>query len=617
MKWLKKRYRSTKLWVRLTVPMLLALLILLTLFSWILYRYASRAVSNTLSDSVSTTLIRAQSYMDMRLRNLLERMIYLQLDDSVTQTLSNFLLSPELEADGATQSEMTRMLSLYRASESLTSSLLLYTPKGIFKADGFSISSGFDFADSGLMEALEEDPGTVVFAPAQRDEVFISHREVIPVLYRFRITGSDAECVLVVNLDQHKLTEFLLEILPGDGSDICIVDAQGAFVTSGNSQACQELVAQEDLLCQLQEGEEPQELTLAGQRYLVAADTLDCAPWTLVYLQSEQQLLLGLEQMQSLFAVATAVAVVVLLGAMMRTVATVTTPLKAFCAHIQDARRSGSLTRFDYGYPDEIGTLAQAYNDLLEQIAGLLASQEDYISQLKQEKQRCETEQKLKRQAELKALQAQINPHFLYNTLDSIRWKAEKIGSADIAQMTTSLATLFRISLSRGEEFIPIEQEAKHVLSYLQIQKLRYGNKLSYYFDIPPELFGLYTVKLVLQPLVENAIYHGIKESDAPGEIAIVLRAEGENVVMAVTDNGRGIPPDRLKVLQEGLERGLSVNSDGYGIFNVNERLRLHFGQAYGLTLDSRWGEGTTATLTMPRITQEEANKYVSDSDCG
>lgn len=615
MKWLKNQYHDTKLWIRLAVPMMLVLLALLTLFSGILYGYAFKAVSNTLSDSVSISLIQAKSYMDMRLKNLLERMVYLRLDSSVDVTLTNYLLSQEPGEDWVTETEMTRVLSLYRASESLTSSLLLYTSKGIFKADGFSVDSEFDFAQSDLMKLLEEEAGSVVYAPAQRDTIFISHREVIPVMYRFKITGSDEECVIVINIDQNKLTQFLREILSGDGSDICIVDGDGNFITSGNSQACQELVGG-DSLAQLQEGGAPMDLTLDGQRYLVAARNLSCAPWTLIYLQSEQQFLGELGWMRDLFVTTTVVAIALLLVAMIKVTGTITVPLKDLCAHIRDCKDSGSLTRFDYSYHDEIGTLVQVYNDMLTQIGSLLASQEIYIAQLKEEKQRLDVEQKLKRRAELQALQAQINPHFLYNTLDAIRWKAEKIGAADIVQMTTSLATLFRISLSRGEEIIPIEQETKHVLSYLQIQQQRYGDKLTYYFDIAPEAFQLYTVKLVLQPLVENAIYHGIKESDAPGEIAVSVRVEGDIVTMSVTDNGRGIPEDRLQVLQTGLDRGLSVNSDGYGIFNVNERLRLHFGQAYGLKLESQWGKGTTATLTMPRITEKEVKEFVPDSDC-
>lgn len=617
MKWLKDRYHNTKLSLRLAIPIAVVLLAMLSLFNWILYGYASKAVFRTLSDSVSSTLIRAESYMDMRLKSLLERMLYLRLDSSVDRTLSNYLLSEEPVADAVTASEMTRTLSLYRASESLSTSLLLYTPKGVFQADGFSVADDFDFSSSDLIQVLQQQPGPMVFAPAQRDHIFISHRMVIPAMYRFRITGSSEECVIIINIDQNKLTGFLKKILPGDGSDICIVDSSGAFITCANSEACQELVDREAVLSRLRESDTPVEITLTDQKYYAAACQLNCAPWTLIYLQSERQIQSELNQLKTSFTVVTVLVIAILIYATFRISGTVTTPLKDFCVHIRGSREKNQLDLFPYMYQDEIGTLAQAYNNLLLRVHALLDEQKAYIVRLQDEKDRADTEQKLKRRAELKALQAQINPHFLYNTLDSIRWKAEKIGAEDIVQMTTSLATLFRISLSRGQEMISIEQEARHVLSYLQIQKQRYGEKLNYFFDIAPEAFSLYTVKLVLQPLVENAIYHGIKEAEGSGEIGITIRAENDRVIMRVTDNGLGIPEERLKLLQAGLERGISVNSDGYGIFNVNERLRLHFGKSFGLELQSKWGEGTIATLTMPRITEERAGDYVSDTDCG
>ena len=222
-----------------------------------------------------------------------------------------------------------------------------------------------------------------------------------------------------------------------------------------------------------------------------------------------------------------------------------------------------------------------------------------------------------KQKMEKKLLQSQINPHFLYNTLDSIRWKAERAGAQDISRMTTALATLFRIGLSRGREIISVEQEAQHVGSYLQIQKLRYGGKLSYTVELSPDILQLYTVKLILQPLVENAIYHGIKESEAPGLIAISGRRSGSVMELRVTDNGPGIPPERLAMLQADLARGLSVSGEGYGIFNVNERIRLYFGAEYGLMLESEYGRGTVAAVRLPCITQDEVEQYVSLTDSG
>lgn len=154
-------------------------------------------------------------------------------------------------------------------------------------------------------------------------------------------------------------------------------------------------------------------------------------------------------------------------------------------------------------------------------------------------------------------------------------------GADDISRMTTALATLFRISLSQGREIITVEQELRHVESYLMIQKMRYSDRITYSVDVDPEILKLTTIKLILQPLVENAIYHGIKESTHSGSVHVTGCRMGDVLQLQVTDNGLGIPEEKLALLNEDLARGRSVSREGYGIFNVNERIRLRYGPEY------------------------------------
>lgn len=359
------------------------------------------------------------------------------------------------------------------------------------------------------------------------------------------------------------------------------------------------------------------ETAAQGGKYLTAHRALANAPWHVVYLQSEKHILGQLQNIRNVFFAVSLAVVLVLLVALTRIVHSVTQPLSRLSQRMRSVDVKNDWQGFEYPYHNEIGTLSRSFNSMLAHIHMLLDEQETYIAQLQDEKERVRVEQQLKRRAELKALQAQINPHFLYNTLDSIRWKAERAGAQDISRMTTALATLFRIGLSRGREIISVEQEAQHVGSYLQIQKLRYGGKLSYTVELSPDILQLYTVKLILQPLVENAIYHGIKESETPGLIAISGRRSGSVMELRVTDNGPGIPPERLAMLQADLARGLSVSGEGYGIFNVNERIRLYFGAEYGLMLESEYGRGTVAAVRLPCITQDEVEQYVSLTDSG
>ena len=205
------------------------------------------------------------------------------------------------------------------------------------------------------------------------------------------------------------------------------------------------------------------------------------------------------------------------------------------------------------------------------------------------------------RKTELKALQAQINPHFLYNTLDSIAWMCEQGRNDEAVQMVNALAQLFRISISRGHELIPIRSELRHAESYLKIQKHRYKNQFSYRFDVDESCLDFLCNKITLQPIIENAIYHGINGLVDEGEIVITLRAEGTDVVFTVADNGVGM--DQAQI--EAILRKERSDHTGIGIKNVNDRLKIYFGEGYGITIDSEPDVGTTVTIRMPQVREE------------
>lgn len=181
--------------------------------------------------------------------------------------------------------------------------------------------------------------------------------------------------------------------------------------------------------------------------------------------------------------------------------------------------------------------------------------------------------------------------------------------------MVQALATLFRIDLSRGREMITIAEELKHVSSYLSIQKYCYGDTLDYEIEVEEEILDAYVPKIILQPLVENSIYHGLKEKDEGGTVRILGKAKEAEIRFQVCDDGVGIEPKLLKRLEDGLNQGLVMNREGYGIFNVNERLRLYFGEMYGLTIENGPETGAVVTLRMPLVREEEVEMYVSYLD--
>ena len=282
-------------------------------------------------------------------------------------------------------------------------------------------------------------------------------------------------------------------------------------------------------------------------------------------------------------------------------------PINQLMSFMQKAESGDLAIRYWGEREDEFGKLGRSFNAMLMQMSKLLSL--------------TELQGRQKREAELRSLQAHIKPHFLYNTLDTIHWMARKKGADDVAEVVQSLSRLFRIGLSKGNDIIPLTDEIEHIQSYLVIQKTRYQEKLNYTLDISPEVQHLYVLKLVLQPIVENAIYHGIKERRGPGHIVIGARMDNGSLVLQISDDGAGMSTEKLEQLRKLLESAVAVPNDteyghkepteimnvkdlrdqqGYGVLNVQARIQLTFGERYGMTIESEAGRGTTVTIIHP-----------------
>lgn len=245
-------------------------------------------------------------------------------------------------------------------------------------------------------------------------------------------------------------------------------------------------------------------------------------------------------------------------------------------------------TRASVNSGDEIEGLSHSFNDMAEKMQVL-------IQKTKEDEQRM-------RWLDLRLLQEQINPHFLYNTLDTIVWLIEGNQEEEAVDMVVALSDFFRLVLSKGRERITLKEEKEHIKSYLDIQAVRYRDILEYEIRIDPSLDDYQILKLTLQPLVENALYHGIKYKRARGYIHITGRKEGEHLRLAVSDNGVGMEAADLEQLRRDVKRPCSETDKGFGLANVNERIHIHFGPEYGMQIWSEKGKGTTVELTILAI---------------
>lgn len=269
--------------------------------------------------------------------------------------------------------------------------------------------------------------------------------------------------------------------------------------------------------------------------------------------------------------------------------ASVVKPLRNLKGLMSKAEQGNLDIYYEVKSNDEIEQLGNSFNRMIKKIKDLLKMVQ--IEQIK------------KREAELKVLQAQIQPHFLYNTLDTIRWMAIEHDAFDIAKVVRALTQLFRISISNGNEVITVGEEIEHVKSYLYIQKVRYEDKLNYKVCCDENIKECKVLKLILQPLVENAIYHGIKNRQGNGEVLIKGTMEDGIIVFTVSDNGVGIEHDKLEKIRKVLNGQKALKQDtGYGLYNVNERIRMMFGNSYKISIDSEYDAGTQVKVFHPPI---------------
>lgn len=259
----------------------------------------------------------------------------------------------------------------------------------------------------------------------------------------------------------------------------------------------------------------------------------------------------------------------------------ITKPIKELCENIKKVGSGDFTIRPVESLNDEIITLSQSFDIMVSKIDSLLND--------------VKKEQENLRITEIKLLQAQINPHFLYNTFDTIIWLAEDNKNDKVVSMITSLSSLFRTTLSNGKDVICLREEEIHVKSYLEIQQTRYMDILDYKINIHKEFYDYTIPKLTLQPLVENALYHGIKNKRGKGLIEIKSEYDDEYLKLIISDNGIGIKEKKLKELNSSL-------SMGFGLTNVQERIKMYFGDKYGIKVSSIYGEGTNVTVYLPNL---------------
>lgn len=388
--------------------------------------------------------------------------------------------------------------------------------------------------------------------------------------------------VVVIDLNYSIINDICNRVTLGDHGYVYILDKYGSVVWHPKQQLVHTGLYKELLkeIAEVEDGSFSE--AVDGNNRIYTVITSEATGWRIVGVTDEKEMVRNMDQIGIVFiivGIASIVGSYFIARIISMTLSRPIKNLKKSMIEVQNGNLEGVV---EIDNRNEIGDLSHTFNEMTYEIKHLIEENNK--------------EQMLKRQSEFKALQAQINPHFLYNTLDSIIWMSLADKKNEVVEMTSALAKLFRLSINKGDELITIEGEVEHVRNYLKIQKYRYDEKLTYNIYLDPTLKALKTQKLILQPIVENALYHGIKNKLDGGHIDVMIYKEEACLKMQVKDDGVGMDDVTLESV-----RKLQVKSQsGVGTQNVVERLRLVYGGQALVTFESELDVGTVVTIAIP-----------------
>ena len=414
------------------------------------------------------------------------------------------------------------------------------------------------------------------------------YRWVISMSRAVEITtsGSTEQAVLMIDMAYQGLDSVLDEASLGNGGYIYLMDSVGEIIWHPKFELIASGRVKENNLLTATYSDGSIEEEFNNMVQTVVIKTVGYTGWKLVGVIKGTGISLNTlkTRLFIVFVISLIIFIVVLINSYISF--RVTDPIRELEKSVKKLEEGNLDADIYMGGSYEIQHLGKSVQDMKYRIKGLM---QDIV-----------TEHEEKRKSEFNSLQAQINPHFLYNTLDIIVWQIENEKQSEAVHTVTALARFFRLSLGKGKNIVTVKAEIEHVKNYLMIQHMRFKNKFDYEFDVENDVLELSSLKLMLQPLVENAIYHGMEFMDGDGLITIKAWREDNELYLSVADNGLGMTEDKVNLILAGRSNSGNGRGSGIGVKNVNERIKLYFGEGYGLKIDSEPDVGTTITIHLP-----------------
>ncbi|MCR8657208.1 cache domain-containing sensor histidine kinase [Paenibacillus endoradicis] len=559
------------------------------------YYIASKLVLNNVGQAQYNLAKTSLDQFDYIAQDAIDFSNYLFLSMHTQQLLAT-------ENDPVVRKDLFSSLSTLMVTRHSMQSVILYTldpnnhqqPFAINHA-GIASAIPFErFASSSLYQQTLKADGKPVWALMRAHEtVFDGDRQTKIVLSKVVKDSStlDPKGIVLLGFNESKLREQYMKTV-GKDNQIYVIDQNGLILSASNQEWQHKNATELPFIDGYEALLHNEKLThIDNKQWIVSHSSSNLTGWHVLVVQEKQQLLTELKQIQTITILIMVACFVVSLIITWIASSLITNPLKKLLRSMRRLQNGDFSQRVDFSGQDEIGRLGEGYNNMVIRIKDLI--DEVYAMQLKQ------------RNAELKTLQAQIHPHFLYNTLDMICWTAQQRGQKDISELVYSLSNLFRLSLSEGRDFITLEEELELIRSYLYLQKQRFKDRLHFEIHVPDEALALHVPKLLLQPLIENAVIHGIEPLHEHGFIQVTIQYSAQQLSIEVMDNGVGIQQERLHQINQALRQHSNLHRDQqssayFALTNVKERLIIIYGSDILFHITSTEGKGTLVSMTFP-----------------
>ncbi|MBN2618229.1 MAG: sensor histidine kinase [Spirochaetales bacterium] len=555
----------------------------------VFFKFVTSTVTSSTLENRKTLLNQLVHQIDSYIAGI-ERISQVILDDN---DIENFLENPN---DSNLFTGAKNKLTNYKNAREDISNILLYPKNGkTVISDPFGIINPWSpIKENTWYENAISEKGRIVVSESYVQNIILGEYTWVVSLSReiFSPKSGESLGVILVDLKFNRIEELCNSLVLGDMGYDFIIDNDGNYIFHPTQQLINSNLRSEPINKLLNYIRDCSSRYLQdNDKYYISEKSL-LTNWNIVSVTDKSDIITDWQNVQVIYTLIGFILFLIVGPATKKISVGITKPIRM----LQNKMKTVENGDFNIIGPikatEELKALAYDYDIMVGKIRELIDTNN--------------RDQELKRKSDLKALQAQINPHFLYNTLDSIIWMGEMGQNREVVQMTSALSKLFRISISKGHEIITIRDEISHVQSYLTIQEMRYQKKFDYLIDIDPELQKYSILKITLQPLVENAIYHGIKESDKTGFIKISGKLLDSVITLSVEDNGDGMSNDMLEKLINGVEYEPETelvpekNNQGMGLRNVHQRIQLYFGSQFGLSITSILGTGTIISIRIP-----------------